>query len=519
MIPFSCQTIASRLGDGYDFVRVCAPVLRCLVIIYRPGRHSDLKVGGAAVEKVYAIQRRRLRSPAGDGGKLFAGGECLASDALHTGREVDGGEGVAAIECGRFDARHPVRDVDGGEVLAVRECHSSDVRQLVREFDRGEVLAVPECVFSEARDTMGQLDGREGNKIIIQTANVLAQVICIIGGTLKVESLQCPFVLSDGIPVGVVQGAARHGDGDQVGAAAYQAGELAASIDFLERYPGAINGNALDGGAALHVVQDHKDFACAGAAPYVGGGGDVEGELGAGGAGLGDVNCPALGSHDEEVVRGEVSATSGGALYDRCSAVEQGEALRIERQADACAGHLEDAAVGQGESDVVGVRRVDAFKEAVAFRASSASVALFALLAADARPRLSAVHAQVDGVGLDVFVLRVGVDTLFGELRACGQLGQRGVVAGGSLFALRAVGSDGVAVGVGQELAVQRPVPVAVVILRGAYLWGVARVTLVALRAVVDGDGGCVQEADGEAHLHAVLHDGRHGGDVVRGAE
>ena len=517
MIPFSCQTIASRLGDGYDFVRVCAPVLRCLVGFYRLGRHSDLKVGGAAVEKVYAIQRRRLRSPAGDGGKLFAGGECLASDALHTGREVDGGEGVAAIECGRFDARHPVRDVDGGEVLAVRECHSSDVRQPVREFDRGEVLAVPECVFSEARDTMGQLDGREGNKIIIQTANVLAQVICFIGSPLKVESLQCPFVLSDGIPVGVVQGAARHGDGDQVGAAAYQAGELAGSIDIIERYPGAINGNALDGGAALHVVQDHKDFACAGAAPYVGGGGDVEGELG--GAGLGDVNCPALGSHDEEVVRGEVSATSGGAFNWLCFAVGQGEALRIERQADACAGHLEDAAVGQGESYVVGVRRVDAFKEAVAFRASSASVALFALLAADARPRLSAVHAQVDGVGLDVFVLRVGVDTLFGELRACGQLGQRGVVAGGSLFALRAVGSYGVAVGVGQELAVQRPVPVAVVILRGAYLWGVARVTLVALRAVVDGDGGRIEEADGEAHLHAVLHDGRHGGDVVRGAE
>lgn len=394
MIPFSCQTIASRLGDGYDFVRVCAPVLRCLVIIYRPGRHSDLKVGGAAVEKVSAIQRRRRRSPAGDGGKLFAEGECLASDARHPGREVDGGEGVAAIECGRSDARHPVRDFDGGEVLAVRECHSSDVRQPVREYDRGEVLAVPECVFSEARDTLGQIDGREGSKII-QTANVLAQVTCIIGGTRKVESPQCQFVPFDGRPVGVVQGAARHGDGDQVGAAAYQAGELAGSIDIIELYPGAINGNALDGGAALQVVQDHKDFACAGAAPYVGGGGDVEGELGAGGVGLGDVNCPALGSHDEEVVRGEVSATFGGALYDRFFVVVQGEALRIERQADACAGYLEDAAVGQGESYVVGVRRVDAFKEAVAFRASSASVALFALLAADARPRLFAVHAQV----------------------------------------------------------------------------------------------------------------------------
>ena len=72
-------------------------------------------------------------------------------------------------------------------------------------------------------------------------------------------------------------------------------------------------------------------------------------------------------------------------------------------------------------------------------------------------------------------------------------LGQRGVVAGGALvalLALRAVGADGVAVGVGQELAVQRPVPVAVFGLRGTYLRGVALVTLVALRAVVDGDGG-----------------------------
>ena len=123
---------------------------------------------------------------------------------------------------------------------------------------------------------------------------------------------------------------------------------------------------------------------------------------------------------------------------------------------------------------------------------------------------------------LDGVVLRVGGDVLFGELRARGQLGQRGadaVVAVGAGFALRAVGLDGVAVGVGQGFAVQRPVPVAAFGLRGAYLRGVARVALLALRAVVDGDGGRVEEADGVAHLYAVLHDGRHGGDVVRGAE
>ena len=432
-------------------------------------------------------------------------GRCLA-------QESDGGKGTAIAECPHTDACHSARDFDGFQEGAAEECVVIDGLQRYREVNGGQGRAMVECEVSDVRDALGQLDGLEGR--VVSHVSGVCKFCCVvarIGGAREVEVGQHVFVPFDGLPVVVVDLAACHGDGFQVDAAAYQGGKLAGLEVAYRQLSAAKDGDAPDGGAALLVVQHHEDFACG----VRGGGGNVDAEV------IIDDNFPSVGDgYQVEVVLGGFVDAGDNALYFRRLPVGQGYTRNIERQADArVAWHLEGAAVGQGESDVVGVRRVDAFKEAVAFRASSASVALFALLAADARPGLAAVHAQVDGVGCDGVVLRVGGDALVGELRARGQLGQRGVVAGGSLFALRAVGSDGVAVGVGQELAVQRPVPVAVVILRGAYLWGVARVTLVALRAVVDGDGGCVQEADGEAHLHAVLHDGRHGGDVVRGAE
>ena len=440
-------------------------------------------------------------------------GRCLA-------QESDGGKGTAIAECPHTDACHSARDFDGFQGGAAEECVASDGIQRYREVNGGQGRAMVECVVSDVRDALGQLDGLEGR--VVSHVSGVCKFCCVvarIGGAREVEVGQHVFVPFDGLPVVVVDLAACHGDGFQVDAAAYQGGKLAGLEVAYRQLSAAKDGDAPDGGAALLVVQHHEDFARGGAARYVGGGGDGEDEVNA------DGGLPSVGDgYQVEVVRGGVVDAGDNALYGRCSAVGQGEACRIERQADArVAGHLEGAAVvGQLEDYVVGVRRVDAFKEAVAFRARIARVTFLAVLAADARPGLAAVHAQVDGVGLDVFVLQVGGDALVGELRARGQLGQRSVVAVGAgfaLLALRAVGADGVAVGVGQELAVQRPVPVAVVALRGAYLRGVALVALVTLRAVVDGDGGRVQEADGEAHLHAVLHDGRHGGDVVRRAE
>ena len=356
---------------------------------------------------------------------------------------------------------------------------------------------------------------------------------------------------------------------------------------------------ASDGGAALPVVQHHEDFAlnggCACVQPGLRGGGDVQGEVGGGGAcGEGCFGLPAFGRHDEEVVRGEAFATLGG----------EGDGLRraivyllnvpfdVEGQLDArVAGYGEGGAVGQGEDDARGVVGVHVPEEAVAFlaldalfalRALCAGIALvslfalfalralgtcgagisgialvtlLAVLAADAVPRPAAVHAQVDGVGYDGFALGV---LCYAQAGTCGELGYGGGgacssgialvtlfafvalralgtgVAGVSLvslLALLAVGADGVAVGVGQEFAVQRPVPVAVLALRDAYLRGgacgsggsgssrVTRIAFVTLLPVVDGDGVGVEERNGVAHFGSVLHDGRHGRDVVRGAE
>ena len=490
MIPFSCQTIASRLGDGYDFVRVFEPCF--LVGIYRPGRHVDVGKGGTLVEDVTNMY-----------------GRCLT-------QESGGGKGAAIAECPRTDACHSARDFDGFQGGAAEECVASDGIQRYREVNGGQGRAMVECVVSDVRDALGQLDGPED--LVVSPVSGVCKFCCVvarIGGAREVEVGQHVFVPFDGLPVVVVDLAACHGDGFQVDAAAYQGGKLAGLEVAYRQLSAAKDGDAPDGGAALLVVQHHEDFALGVRV----GGGDGEDEVNA------DGDLPSVGDgYQVEVVRGGVVDAGDNALYFRRLPVGQGYTRNIERQADArVAGHLEGAAVvGQLEDYVVGVRGVDTVKEAVAFRARIARVTFLAVLAADARPGLAAVHAQVDGVGLDVFVLRVGGDALVGELRARGQLGQRGIVAVGAgfaLLALRAVGADGVAVGVGQELAVQRPVPVAVVGLRGAYLRGVALVTLVALRAVVDGDGGRVQEADGEAYFHAVLHDGRHGGDVVRGAE
>ena len=438
--------------------------------------------------------------------------ECVVSDARHRGRDVDGGQGEAVLECLQFDALQPVWEGDGRQGGALFECPVSDARQPVREGDGGQGGAHVECVVSNARNAFGQLDGLEG-VVEGSSINKVCRVVARIGGALEVDVGQRANVFSDGFPVFFVDGAARHGDGGQVGVAAYQGGEVAGLEVAYCQHSAARDEDASDGGVALLVVQHHEDFARGVRV----GGGDGDGEV------IVDDGFPSVGDgYQVEVFRGRVVDAGDGAFDGKFAAGGQFKALLVERQADFhVAGHGEGAAFGQIEGHAV-VVNVDVFKEAVAFRARIARVTFLAVLAADARPRLSAVHAQVDGVGCDGVVLRVGGDALGGELRARGQLGQRGIVAVGAgfaLLALRAVGADGVAVGVGQELAVQRPVPVAVVGLRGAYLRGVALVALVALRAVVDGDGGCVQEADGEAHLHAVLYDGRHGGDVVRRAE
>ena len=115
-----------------------------------------------------------------------------------------------------------------------------------------------------------------------------------------------------------------------------------------------------------------------------------------------------------------------------------------------------------------------------------------------------------------------------------------------AVFAVFAIGTDGLTVGTGHQFAVQRPVPVSVFSLRQAdygrasvlavasvsavfavltrlalrtlfALFAlVSLVTLVALRSVADGDGVGVVELDDVAHLLAVLRQGRDGGDVVR---
>ena len=108
------------------------------------------------------------------------------------------------------------------------------------------------------------------------------------------------------------------------------------------------------------------------------------------------------------------------------------------------------------------------------------------------------------------------------------------------VLAVFAVGTDGVALRVSHQLAVQRPIPVAIGLLGQAYLRGVAvgagvslialftlvtcvtlfsLVTFISFLAVVDGDGVAVQELDSVAHLLAALHERGDGGDAVGGVE
>ena len=153
-----------------------------------------------------------------------------------------------------------------------------------------------------------------------------------------------------------------------------------------------------------------------------------------------------------------------------------------------------------------------------------------AVRAADAVPCRAAVHAQVPGV-----VDYLSVVGLNGPCRrdvAAQQdlrRGGGGTVCTGLAFgtlgtfrtfrALRAcgsvlpVGADGVVIGVGQELAVQCPVPVAVFSLRQAYL---RRLTVGPLRTIIDGDGVGVPEVDGVAHRLAAFRHGADFGDHVR---
>ena len=108
-----------------------------------------------------------------------------------------------------------------------------------------------------------------------------------------------------------------------------------------------------------------------------------------------------------------------------------------------------------------------------------------------------------------------------------------------ALFSLLAVGADGAALRVGHRLAVQGPVPVAVLPLGQAYLRGVAcvariallsldallalfafiaflaLVALVAFLPVVDDDRLGAQEADGVAHLFPTLQVRGNGSNIV----
>ena len=159
-------------------------------------------------------------------------------------------------------------------------------------------------------------------------------------------------------------------------------------------------------------------------------------------------------------------------------------------------GHAESRLVGQGEDVVVSFLFGFIGEPGVAVRA---------VLAADAVPRRAAVHAQVPDigyclavVGLDVTAcrdvatqqdLRRGGGSAVVALRAFGACGS--VFAVFTVGSVQSVGADGVTVGVGQGLAVQRPVPVAVLRLREAYLrrLSVGSVLAVgALRTVIDGD-------------------------------
>ena len=99
--------------------------------------------------------------------------------------------------------------------------------------------------------------------------------------------------------------------------------------------------------------------------------------------------------------------------------------------------------------------------------------------------------------------------SVFAVLPGCSRL---------SVFAIlpvQTVGADGVALAVGQQLAVQRPIPIAVFTLGDADLRCLAVSPLCSLLAMVNGDRVGVQESDGVAHLLAALHDGRNAGDVV----
>nr|WP_274950156.1 hypothetical protein [Bacteroides cutis] len=174
--------------------------------------------------------------------------------------------------------------------------------------------------------------------------------------------------------------------------------------------------------------------------------------------------------------------------------------------------------VRQGEGDVV---RTGGIVHAVF---GEDGVTVCTVCSVDAIPRHFVVYAQVPGIV--VLCSAVGLD---GD--ACGQAAAQKYLRGGggsarfSLLSLCAVGLYGISRFVFQRFAVQRPVPVAVRLLRDADLGGASRFALFAFRAafsfltVINGDGGGVQKLDGVAHLHAALGDGRDAGDVVRGTE
>lgn len=243
----------------------------------------------------------------------------------------------------------------------------------------------------------------------------------------------------------------------------------------------------------------------------------------------------------------------GYGILSRAARGGVGEGERGQGGGGVGSGHGEGGSVRQGEGHRVGVgRRIHAAED---------GHAVLAVGAGDACPLLSAVHAEVNvggvplGEGCAVGAGAVGgrVGAAVGELLSGLHAGEGGVVAvgtegsGGSVAAggaggsggagcavgsVGGVGAHGLAVGAGEDVAVQRPVAVAVLPLGDAdegggagfaLSAGVTLGSLGAFGAVVDAHGVVGGECDGVSHGLASADDRVHSGDAFfiagKGAE
>ena len=169
---------------------------------------------------------------------------------------------------------------------------------------------------------------------------------------------------------------------------------------------------------------------------------------------------------------------------------------------------------------------------------SEEAIALFALLprvsscsriafvSANAIPRLAVVYAEIPGSG--VFCSVIGFNrtacyrTAQLDLRGGGRCSGLAFFAIGTVsavFTVLAIGTDGVALGVGHQRAVQRPVPVSVLLLGQADLRGGAVRSVLALLAVVNRNRVAVEEGNGVARHFSAQRNGGDGGNHVVGVQ